>query len=101
VGDTFYEINGEQHYTNTKEGFSSIEEVKKSDKEKEEFCKNMDFDILFINVSSGKYTDLINRYKEALSISEDINKEELLNIFHSYNRKVYKRSYNRKYIKKI
>lgn len=89
VGDTFYEINGEQHYTNTKEGFSSIEEVKKSDKEKEEFCKNMDFDILFINVSSGKYTDLINRYKKALDIKEDINKEELLNVFHSYNKKVY------------
>lgn len=89
IGNTFYEINGEQHYTNTKEGFSSIEEVKKSDKEKEEFCKNMDFDILFINVSSGKYTDLINRYKEALGIIDDIDKEELLDIFHSYNRKVY------------
>src|SRR5699024_4533704 len=47
-----------------------------------------------INVSSGKYTDLINRYKEALSISEDINKEELLNIFHSYNRKVYEEENN-------
>ena len=94
VGNTFYEINGEQHYTNTKEGFSSIEEVKKSDKEKEKFCKDMNFNILFINVSSGKYTDLINKYKEALSISEDINKEELLNIFHSYNRKVYEEEGN-------
>ena len=94
IGDTFYEINGEQHYNKTKEGFSSIEEVKKSDKEKEEFCKIMKFNILSINVSSGKYTDLINRYKEALSISEDINKEELLNIFHSYNRKVYEEENN-------
>lgn len=94
IGNTFYEINGEQHYTNTKEGFSSIEEVKKSDKEKEEFCKDMNFNILFINVSSGKYTDLINKYKEALDIYEDINKDELLNIFHSYNRKVYEEESN-------
>src|SRR5699024_3769413 len=49
----------------------------------------MNFDILFINVSSGKYTDLINRYKEALGIIDDIDKDELLDIFHSYNRKVY------------
>ena len=94
VGDTFYEINGEQHYTNTKEGFSSIEEVKKSDKEKEEFCKDMNFNILFINVSSGKYVDLINRYKEALGIIDDIDKEELLDIFHSYNKKVYEEESN-------
>lgn len=89
IGNTFYEINGEQHYTNTKEGFSSIEEVKKSDKEKEKFCKKMGFNILFINVSSGKYTDLINKYKDALDIYEDIDKEKILNIFHSYNKKAY------------
>src|SRR5699024_1883616 len=94
VGDTFYEINGEQHYTNTKEGFSSIEEVKKSDKEKEEFCKIMKFNILFINVSSGKYTDLIKKKKEALNINEDIKKEKLLNIFKTYKRKVYEEENN-------
>lgn len=94
VGDTFYEINGEQHYITTKKGFSSIEEVKKSDKEKEDFCKDMNFNILFINVSSGKYTDLISKYKEALGINEDIHKEKLLYIFHSYNEKAYEKESN-------
>src|SRR5699024_10302675 len=89
IGDTFYEINGEQHYNKTREGFSSIEEVKKSDKEKEEFCKDMNYDTLYINVCSGKTNNLINRYKEALGIIDDIDQEELLDIFHSYNRKVY------------
>ena len=94
VGNTFYEINGEQHYITTKKGFSSIEEVKKSDKEKEDFCKYMNYDIFFINVSSGKYTDLIDRYKEALVISENIDKEKLLNIFHSYNEKIFEKERN-------
>ena len=64
----------------------------------------MNFNILFINVSSGKYTDLINRYKDALDIYEDIDKEKILNIFHSYNKKVYEeenniiRDYNNGYV---
>ena len=94
IGNTFYEINGEQHYNNTKEGFSSIEEVKKSDEEKERFCKDMNFNILFINASSGKYTDLINKYKDALEIYEDIDKGKILDIFHSYNKKVYEEENN-------
>lgn len=91
VGNVFYEINGSQHYSSNKGMFSNIEEVRKSDKEKEEFCKSMNFDIFFINVSSGKYKDLIQRYKKALGINEKINKEGLLSILHSYNKKEYYR----------
>ena len=91
IGNTFYEINGEQHYKNGKKVFSNIEEVKKSDSEKEQFCKDMGFNIFFINVSSGKYVDLINRYKDALGIHENVDKNEILNIFYSYNRKTHEK----------
>ncbi|QDF14403.1 hypothetical protein [Staphylococcus phage PMBT8] len=90
IGNTYYEINGEQHYVDKQSNFSSLSKVSRSDKEKIDFCDKNNIKLVFINASNTSYKRLMKNYKEALNIQKDIDKEEIFKIMSNINKDKYK-----------
>lgn len=87
TGNLFIEINGKQHYSKVEDKWNNYEKTKESDEEKYRFCKSKRYDLVFIDASVSDYNTLMRKFKEVLKLEEKIDKNKILNIFYSYNKK--------------